>query len=294
MASGRLPILNTAAPLLEGEDGGGSSWIGTISVYFLSFIQTFDELTDAPSWSQSSRYIAITSAVTLAIILKLSKRNYNVNWCSYAHAFATGGLSFICVWLNVFAAEPLTGMTEPLGSVLCKGPLTTIHSIIPAITMGFGVFDLIEGIGMGKLDFILHGVATFLVMAYFCEVGVPEIIVPMLLMELSTLNLVFMGASFMTHASMFVNIGIFSVNFLIYRLIVCPYLWWGIFTATWDNRYNPESQACLPWHFTYVTFFFGMFFNCLNLFWWHKIMRKLYYKLTGIEDLKVLNTAKDS
>ena len=28
---------------------------------------------------------------------------------------------------------------------------------------------------------ILHGVATFLVMAYFCEVGVPEIIVPMLL-----------------------------------------------------------------------------------------------------------------
>ena len=38
----------------------------------------------------------------------------------------------------------------------------------------------------------------------------------------------------------------------------------------------------------------GMFFNCLNLFWWHKIMRKLYYKLTGREDLKVLNTAKDS
>jgi hypothetical protein len=32
---------------------------------------------------------------------------------------------------------------------------------------------------------ILHGVATFLVMAYFCEVGVPEIIVPMLLMEVS-------------------------------------------------------------------------------------------------------------
>ena len=69
MAQGRLPTLNTAAPLLEGEDGGGSSWIGTISVYFLSFIQTFDELTDAPNWSQSSRYIAIASAVILAIIL---------------------------------------------------------------------------------------------------------------------------------------------------------------------------------------------------------------------------------
>lgn len=32
---------------------------------------------------------------------------------------------------------------------------------------------------------ILHGVATFTIMAYFCEVGVPEIIVPMLMMEVS-------------------------------------------------------------------------------------------------------------
>ncbi|MGK3737621.1 MAG: hypothetical protein ACI8RD_001947 [Bacillariaceae sp.] len=152
MAAHRLPTLNTA-PLLDG-DFGGSSWTGTTTAYFLSFVQTFDELTDAPNWSHSSRYIAIASAVMLAIILKLSKRKYNVNWCSYSHAFVTGGLSFICVWLNVFAAEPLTGITEPLGSVLCKGPLTTIHSIIPAITMGFGIFDLIEGIGMGKIDFV--------------------------------------------------------------------------------------------------------------------------------------------
>jgi hypothetical protein len=152
MAAHRLPTLNTA-PLLDG-DFGGSSWTGTTTAYFLSFVQTFDELTDAPNWSHSSRYIAIASAVMLAIILKLSKRKYNVNWCSYSHAFVTGGLSFICVWLNVFAAEPLTGITEPLGSVLCKGPLTTIHSIIPAITMWFGIFDLIEGIGMGKIDFV--------------------------------------------------------------------------------------------------------------------------------------------
>jgi hypothetical protein len=31
----------------------------------------------------------------------------------------------------------------------------------------------------------MHGVATFSVMAYFCEVGVPEIIVPMLMMKVS-------------------------------------------------------------------------------------------------------------
>jgi hypothetical protein len=32
---------------------------------------------------------------------------------------------------------------------------------------------------------ILHGFATFTIMGYFCEVGVPEIIVPMLMMEVS-------------------------------------------------------------------------------------------------------------
>jgi len=267
---------------------------GETSAYFLTVIQKFDEVTDAPNWSQSSRYIAIVSAVLLAIIHKIFKRRYNVNWCSLTHAFVTGGLSFICVWLNVFAAESLTGTPEPLGSVLCKGPLTTIHSIIAAITMGFGIFDITEGIGMAKLDFILHGVATFSVMAYFCEVGVPEIIVPMLMMEISTLNLGFMGATFMTHATTIVNIGMFSISFLMFRLIICPYLWWGIFVATWENRYNPESQECLPWHFTYVTFFFGMFFNCLNTFWYFKIVRKVYFKFSGKEHLKELNNAKDS
>jgi hypothetical protein len=32
---------------------------------------------------------------------------------------------------------------------------------------------------------ILHGFATFTIMAYFCEIGVPEIIVPMLTMEVN-------------------------------------------------------------------------------------------------------------
>ena len=32
----------------------------------------------------------------------------------------------------------------------------------------------------------MHGVATFTIFAYFCEYGVPEIIVPMLMMEVGT------------------------------------------------------------------------------------------------------------
>lgn len=77
-------------------------------------------------------------------------------------------------------------------------------------------------------------------------------------------------------------------------MTLCPYLWWGIFTATWKNRENPVSKACLPWHFTYVVFVFGMFFNCLNTFWFIKIVQKINRKLGGTEDWKRKNHVKES
>jgi hypothetical protein len=126
---------------------------GTWSGSFLSLIHVFDETTGASEWSQSPRQVAIISAILLGGIRAVCKQKYGVNWYSLLHAFLTGLLSFICVWLNEFAAVSLTGTTEPLGSILCKGPLTTVHAIVPAITMGFGVFDIIEGFSHGT-DFV--------------------------------------------------------------------------------------------------------------------------------------------
>jgi len=231
---------------------------GSIAARFLSLVQTFDGLTGAPKWAGSPRWIALGTAICLYGVSKTIGKKYGVNWFSFFHAIAVGNMAFVAVYLNVFAAEALTGTTEPLGAILCQGPLTTFHSIVPAITMGFGFFDISEGLHMAKPDFILHGFATLSIMAYFCEYGVPEIIVPMLLMEISTINLCFLGAGdHMSQLMTILNIAIFTINFAIYRMFVCPYLWWGIWTATWEHRNNPVSQACLPWHFTYVVFVFG-------------------------------------
>lgn len=268
---------------------------GSTEAKFLSLVQDFDRLTGAQEWAQSSRLVGLASCITLFIISKVIGKKFGVNWCSWFHACLVGSMSFVAVWLNVYAAESFTGTTEPLGAVLCRGPLTTFHSIVPAVTMGYGVFDLSEGIGMGKADFILHGVATLSIMSYFCEYGVPEIIVPMLLMEISTINLVFMGAgAYMSENATILNIAIFTVNFTIFRMVICPQLWWGIFTATWENRNNPISQACLPWHFSYVVFVFGMFFNCLNMFWFVKIISKMIRKFTGTEEWKAKNHVKET
>jgi TLC domain len=102
-----------------------------------------------------------------------------------------------------------------------------------------------------------------------------------------------MRAPFFTEVTLAANMGIFVLTFFAFRIVLCPYLWWGIFTTCWDNRANPISQACLPWHFKYVTFVFGMFFNCLNAFWSYKILRKLLRKLSGKEKVKERNSFKD-
>jgi hypothetical protein len=265
---------------------------GTWSGVLLSLIHAFDQATNASEWAQHSRKVALLSAIILGGIRFVARQKYEVNWYSLLHAFTTGCLSAVCVWLNQFGAVALTGTAEPLGAILCQGPLTTIHAIVPAITMGFGIFDIIEGFSHG-MDFIMHGVATFSVMAYFCELGVPEIIVPMLMMEISTINLCLMRATFIYDYMVPINIFFFVTSFFAFRIILCPYLWWGIFSTTWEHRHNPTSQACLPWHFKYVTFTFGMFFNCLNTFWFIKIIKKFHRKLSGKEKIKEKNSLKD-
>ena len=107
--------------------------------------------------------------------------------------------------------------------------------------------------------------------------------------QISTINLCLMRATFISETQLAANMGFFVLTFFAFRIVLCPYLWWGIFRTSWDNRDNPESQACLPWHFKYVTFAFGMFFNCLNSFWFYKILRKLRRKLSGEEKVKERN-----
>ena len=337
---------------------------GSVEAKLLSFVHRFDEVTGAPNWAQSSRLIGFVTMGVLFVIHKTIGTKYDANWKSLIHSIIVGFMSAVAVWLNVFAAVPLAGTTEPLGAILCQGPLTTFHSIVPAITMGYGFFDIMEGIHLAKADFvrsaefvanpawdvlgrhggrdpyacfassllkcilpnptltpiyfalvrsifsmlyqIMHGIATTSVMAYFCEYGVPEIILSMLLMEvssifcgpsgfrfvflwgfwrtplyhiskywmlykyilhfgvvpgtaqISTVHLVFLGTKELLSPTLAMfNILCFVITFTAFRMIICPYLWWEIFVTTWEHRYNPVSQACLPWHFSYVSFFFG-------------------------------------
>jgi len=263
---------------------------GTVSGWILQGVQTLDAELGAASWSPFA--IAIGSAAILRLIRVVTQDGKGVRWWALLHAVVTGYGSLATVWVSVAAAETLTGNPEPLRSILCQGPLTSVHRIIPAISMGYGLIDMIEGLGHG-IDFILHGFATFTIMAYFCYYDVAEIIVPMLLMEISTIHLNFVHASFLSEKALAFNMGFFVLTFFTTRLFVCPYFWYGIYTTAHDNADNPISQACLPWHFQYVAFAFGMFFNVLNAFWAYKIVLKVKRKLSGAEKIAQSNALKD-
>ena len=108
--------------------------------------------------------------------------------------------------------------------------------------------------------------------------------------QISTVHLVFMKATFLSERVVFVNMVLFVATFFLFRLMVCPYIWWGI--ARQALSHSPDN-ACLPWHLKYATVGFGMTFNLLNSYWGYKVLRKFLRKLAGKEAVKQDNALKD-
>ena len=262
---------------------------GTWKEALVSNIHWIDGTFGTHEWT--TRQIGLASFVFMVSIHSLMGEKYGIRWYALSFAVVSGYLSLICVCLNVFAAEHLTGTTEPLRSILCQGPLTSLHRHVPAIAMGYGLLDIYEGMKHG-VDFVMHGIAMFTIMAYFSEYDVGEIIVPTLLMEISTPFLHFLRFELFGDAAMTCNMVCFVVTFFFFRLIVCPYLMWEIFITVVQERDNAAS-SCLPWHFAYIVFIFQMFFNFLNAYWAYRIILKVKRKLSGKEKMNANNNLGD-
>ena len=261
---------------------------GTWSYTFLSLIDAMDRRFGADTWT--STQVAVTTAAILLVLKLTLKQKAGVSWWAWVHAVASGYLSWVCVHLSSDIAVELTGTAEPLRSILCQGPLTSLHRIVPAITLGYGLFDIFEGLTLG-IDFIMHGVATFSIMLYFCYFHVAELIVPMLLMEISTPHLAMLRYEHFNELALTLNMACFVITFATFRCLYTPYLWYEIM-ITLKEHDGSEETSCLPWHFTGVVFLFGMFFHCLNYFWMYKIILKVKRKFAGKEKVHQDNTLK--
>ena len=152
----------------------------------LSFIAKLDE------WGAATVDLRLLGVVTFFVLLLVRVtmgKHRGVDWYALLHALVTGLGSLMTTYLDVFAAEALTGIAEPLRSSQCHPPLTSLHRMLPAITMGYSSFDFLDGLTLG-LEFALHGAATLFVMTVYVLLHAAHIITPMLVMEVSTINLV--------------------------------------------------------------------------------------------------------
>ncbi|CAJ1928265.1 unnamed protein product [Cylindrotheca closterium] len=274
--SGQRPLATLDVSQVEG------TWQGSL----VNAILWMDDTLGADQWT--TRQIAVVSILSIGVVQFTIGDWKKVKWFSFWHAVLSGYGSLICVLLNYFAAYRMTGYTEPMGSVLCQGPLTSLHRIVPAITMGFGMFDIMEGFANG-IDFMLHGLATSFIMGYFTEYDIGEIVTPMLLMEISTPFLTLTRFELFNDKAITINMGLFVLSFFFYRCLVVPYIMFEVFTTLMKHRNDPASQECLPWHLPHVVFTFSVFFCTLNFYWMYKIVKKVQRKLSGEEKLKDKN-----
>ena len=70
------------------------------------------------------------------------KKKRGIDWYALIHAIISSIGAMICMYLDYTSSTILTGSPEPESTVLCGEPLTSLHRILPAITMGYAIFDL--------------------------------------------------------------------------------------------------------------------------------------------------------
>jgi len=221
----------------------------------------------------------------------------NVCWEGVLHATVVGVGAAACVYLDRYAAADLDGdgRAEPLRSIRCDGdadatgggatPLTSLHRLLPAITWGYGICDILEGLDLGR-DFLIHATALVIVMGTCCELGYSHTVAPMLIMELSSVWLNLQSATFLSESMSVAFQLLFILFFFVIRILIVPYIWFEfVWTLVREEQRGGYQVICFHWSFKYFVLVFGVVFHGLNAFWMYKIIRKVRRKLTGKEKM---------
>mmetsp|Transcript_54 Transcript_54/g.74 ORF Transcript_54/g.74 Transcript_54/m.74 type:complete len:268 (+) Transcript_54:70-873(+) len=263
--------------------------LSNLFLYVLSFIDSYG----AQEWNL--RIVGATSAIIFLSIRMQFKKKYNIDWDALVHAWITAVGSVICCYFDANpqyihpSSSPV--IEEPMNSITnCSGPLTSFHRILASITLGYAICDIINGVSNNSKAGIVHGVATMAVMALFVEwLQAPEIIAPMLVMEISTVVLAAIKASFFGPAMLIAAQALFVLTFFVSRVVWTPYL----MVVTLRVMMVHGIGSCYPEKpLFYVTLVFSIFFTGLNYYWFYLMILKVRRKLTGKEKMTDVSTGR--
>jgi len=228
------------------------------------------------------RLLALATGVILVLIRHFAGEKGGIEWHSFLHAIITGVGAAMCIHLNSYAAEITGGPPEPLRTLNCAGPLTSLHKILPSITLGYSITDIINGFSLGKIDFIFHGFLTSFGALLACTQDIHYNAAEFLVMEISTIFLTMIKVEIFGEAGQVFLMGMFALSFIIVRNIIAPYRW-ASFLWVYYQEYNMKGDVCFSMNKLYAVTIIGAFFHLLNLFWMYKIIKKIQRKLSGNE-----------
>lgn len=249
----------------------------------------------------SLRLVSFITAVVLLGIRRTIGLWGGVEWHALLHAILVGFGALGCRILeghferggdmggtitldyrgSAMTEEDARGLSEARRIALCLGPLTSLHRLIPALTLGYSICDVLDSFKLGPA-FLMHGLATAVVMGFFCELGNSHVVTPMLLMELSTILLTTVRARFYSPG---VQAGVqlsFVLSFFVVRLLWVPQIWWDI-TVEMNRQRGSDVDTCFLNTVFCVVILFGLFFHSLNAYWFYRMILKIQRKLAGKE-----------
>jgi hypothetical protein len=197
-------------------------------------------------------------------------------YCPKWHGIEMVGLahSIISVLITVFAFVEDVAFSQGFPKFCAgEGGHSVLSMILPMISAGYAVFDVMVGLRSNRIDYFLHGVVLFGIMGVSCMYGMSHHLTYSLTMECSTvfLNLRVLKKNWIDIA--------FVVSFVVTRILLVPYLWW-IWLKAYDNA-DETTRECIAGSevLYYCVVFAGIFFNALNLYWGQIIVRRLAAKI---------------
>lgn len=232
----------------------------------LEYISTFDA-TGVLKWN--SLMISVTSCVVFLTIRYQSGRKYNIDWEALVHAIVTGTGGSFCVLLDM-------NIIPQSSYVRCHAS-TPLHNILPAVTQGYAICDILNGLEFGGA-FLAHGIATLMLTSLFSMLGFAYMLSPMLVCEVSTILLSIMRATFFTPLQTKLAELSFFLLFFLCRIVMLPYLTINLLVEMWDEQ-KERGIICQSKFIWYITFVNILFFNSLNFFWFVKILAKIPRKI---------------
>ena len=227
------------------------------------------------------RIIASSSAIFWTAVRLLLGKTGSVDWYAVLHAVITAIGSILCIYFDLHASEiDPKGTPEPLRSIRCASALTVLHTLLPIVSLGYAVHDLVDGIYLKRADFFAHGLFLMVCLVIVCEMGAPHLVVAGLVMELSTLPLNLLKVQWSRPSYMLANATVLVLTFFLGRIVAFPWLW-----ARWIDTFREEhakgEPMCYPSHFIYIVVAFGSVFHVLNFYWFALIVRGIWRKLHG-------------